>query len=137
MSSVVYCRFRVKVKASAGGIAFLKNKFEAGFDGDLGVRAAPLEMCKSDVFAVQQSCNSLSLTINGSTINYRPSEILRDLVISQVHKDAIGKLGQPVFDFSNHGFGTKGSAGSALNRADNKHRLEDPGYAYGLAELSQ
>ena len=133
MSSVVYVRFRVKV-SSPNGISFLTNQFGAAFDGGLGSRAIPLEMCKTDVFAVQQACNSLSLTINGSTINYRPNECLRDIIISQVHKDAIGKLGQPVFDFSNHGFGIKHGE---LLRSSNGVLCEDPGYAYGQAELSQ
>ncbi len=133
MSSVVYLRFRCKVTFAGTGLGFLEPKSDPAYNGGLGARASPFEMCKTDVFAVQQACNSLSLTINGSTINYRPNECLRDLLISQIHKDAIGKLGQPVFDFSDHGFGHVGANGRSSNAA----RLQDPGYAYGQAEFAQ
>ena len=90
-------------------------------------------MSKSDVFPIQQACNTLSLTINGTTQSYRPNEILRDLVISQVHKDAIGKIGQPVFDFSDHGFGVKRTP----DHSNMDVKFQDPGLAYGMAELMQ
>jgi hypothetical protein len=32
-------------------------------------------------------------------MNYNPSECLREIITSNVHKDAISKFGQPVFDF--------------------------------------
>ncbi len=131
MSSVVYVRFRAKVTMNNGGnvgYAALNN----ANGGNYGDADTCLEFAKSDVFPIQQACNSLTLTLNGTSTNYRPNEILRDLVISQVHKDAIGKLGQPVFDFSDHGFGVKRVAGGGAGT-----KLQDPGLAYGMTEMQQ
>ncbi len=91
-----------------------------------------MEFYKSDVFPVQQACNSLSLTINGSTQNYRPNEVLRELVVSQVHKDALSKIAQPVFNFGDHGFGAKYQGAH-----NGSYALDDPGVAYGRAEMMQ
>ena len=88
------------------------------------------EILKRDVFPLQQACNSLSLTINGSSQEYRPNECLRDLMISQVHKDAIAQLGQPVFEFSDQGYGVQKADGTMSDAS-----LIDPGVAYGREEM--
>ena len=87
MSSVVYVRFRCKLTADADMCIPRSAAAEDGRLGDLADKG--WGMSKSDVFPVQQACNSLSLTLNGTTQNWRPSEGLRDLMISQVHKDAL------------------------------------------------
>ena len=87
MSSVVYVRFRCRLQADQNIVMALADAAKDGRIGNISSRG--WNIAKSDVFPVQQACNSLSLTLNGTTQNWRPSEGLRDLMISQVHKDAL------------------------------------------------
>jgi hypothetical protein len=65
-------------------------------------------------------------------MNYNPSECLREIITSNVHKDAISKIGQPVFDFG---------MGPAVYKDDGKRddetmRTMDVGFAKGCEEMA-
>jgi hypothetical protein len=65
-------------------------------------------------------------------MNYNPSECLREIITSNVHKDAISKFGQPVFDFG---------MGPAIYKNDGKRdnetmRTMDVGFAKGCEEMA-
>jgi hypothetical protein len=99
MSSVVYLRLRVKLSVPAGGVIGRMRRDLA--NNDRRFRATESYFSKSDCLPVQcYACNSSTLTINGTSMNYNPSECLREIIVSNVHKDAISKFGQPIFDFA-------------------------------------
>jgi hypothetical protein len=87
MSSIVYMRFRVKLTIPKGAFLTIPGR------ADTKYYSSECDIAKSDVMPVQcYACNSQSLTINGTTMNWRPNEILRELLTSQIHKDALKQI---------------------------------------------
>ena len=61
-------------------------------------------------------------------------------MISQVHKDALARLGNGVYSFSDHGFGVVAGGNHGAANVDNATSgvwMDDPQYAYQKAELLQ
>jgi hypothetical protein len=127
MSSIVYLRLRVKLEGVGGDDVIGLHKRDAAF------LPAVAHFAKSDCLPVQcYACNSSTLTINGTSMNYNPSECLREIITSNVHKDAIAKFGQPIFDFG---------MGPAIYTADGKRldptaRPMDAGFTKGCEEMA-
>ena len=137
MSAVVYVRFRCKLSGDHPIGIPVKSANERKL-GSIGAHG--WDLAKSDGLPIQQACTSLTLTLNGSSQSYRPSECLRDFLVSQVHKDALARLGNGVYSFSDHGFGVTvggGQSDAVTDNATSGAWLDDPQYAYQKAELLQ
>jgi hypothetical protein len=139
MSSVAYLRLRVRVTGSAA--VGLMQKAALGH-----LSAGKSHFAKSDCFPVQcYACNSSTLTINGTSMNYNPSECLREILTSNIHKDALSKICNPVYDYSQGGvvyakdgrmWEQVGDAGGGLAHAAERLVVPDRGFAQSCEEMA-
>ena len=65
-------------------------------------------------------------------MNWRPNEILRELLTSQIHKDALKQICQPVFSFSN---GAQIRTMTGTENDDDLQSAQDPEFTMACEEM--